>query len=79
MLRRRLYGQHSASFAVGMQTPSPEDDALAILPYDLEAAIPKCGEPRTRIQQLASIIKPVAAVRLKSAPSTDRKEVVCHS
>jgi hypothetical protein len=33
------HGEHGAAIAAGIQAPSSADDALAILPQDLEAAV----------------------------------------
>ena len=53
------HGQHGVPLAIGTAAPCPAEDAVAVLPQDLEVAISVGAEPRRWVQFLASAIKPV--------------------
>ena len=60
VLRGGQYGQHRAPLAVVAQTPSSAEDAFAVLPQDLKAAILLSVKSRGWVQRLASPINPTA-------------------
>src|SRR5882757_4821994 len=49
MFHRRQHGQYTGQISIGV-TPSSVDDAFAVLPQDLEVAIPICAEKSGGIQ-----------------------------
>jgi hypothetical protein len=56
VLRGGQHGQHGATVAVGVQTPSSADDAVAVLPQDLEVVCQSSRvasiHPRSRSERL---------------------------
>ncbi len=67
MLRGREHGQHGVPAAIGAWAPSPAENAVAVLPQDLEVAVSVCAEPMSWAQLPDSIIKPVAAPGLRTS------------
>ena len=72
--------------AVGVQAPSPAEDAVAVLPQDLEVAVAVCAEPSSWAQLPDSTIRPLIplgprrSVRpfVRSAGRTTLGGQVCH-
>jgi hypothetical protein len=66
VLRGGQHGQHGAAVAVGVQAPSPAEDAFAVLPQDLEAVLSASAEPKGCIQSPHSTGKVVVAIGLQA-------------
>ena len=90
MLRGGQHGQHGVPAAIGIQAPPTAEDAVAVLPQDLEVVVSLCAEPR-RCAQLPHSTIGLAARGLEGrcAPSPARlirprlskksaEEEVCH-
>jgi hypothetical protein len=65
MLRGGQHGQHGSTIAVGLAVSSAED-ALAVLPQDLEVAIPIGAKSRRRFHVPDSAAGPVAIISLRN-------------
>jgi hypothetical protein len=65
MLHGGQHGQHGSIIAVGVAVSSAED-ALAVLPQDLETAIPMGAKSRGRFHVPDSAAGPVAIISLRN-------------
>ena len=85
MLRGGKHGQHDVPAAIGILAPRAAEDAIAVLPQDLEVALSVCAEPNRCVQLPNSTIG-LAALGLRrplrpfvrSASQTTREQEVCH-
>jgi hypothetical protein len=88
MLRGWQYGQHRLPLAIGVQTPSPAEYALAVLPQDLEVAFRISAEPKGFLQRPHSGITLVVAIghraslgfyRSSASAQAELQRQFCHS
>ena len=90
--RRRMFpsgkhGQHGGAITVvGVASVASAEDTFAVLPQDLEVAVPICAEQTRRIQPPASTIAPASlgegpATFHRSAGRTSlrRKSAICNA
>src|ERR1700757_1433888 len=84
MLRGGTHGQHGGPIAVGAQVPSSANDTFAVLPQDLDTALPSRAEPKGWGHPPDSVSSRRVSDRLRQhsparAGKTELQQQFCHT
>ena len=64
--RSGQHGQHGAAATVGVSAPPPAEDALVVLPQNMEVALYRSAKPNGQVQLPPSATKVIVAIGLNS-------------